>query len=1086
MMVPRCLWNENVLYFYQQIFYKPINPIPQTTMKLRLQSIPLLRGVAFIALAFIAFAAVAQGGNFTVSGVVTGDDEEPLIGVSVVANGSKNGVTTDIDGKYTISLPKASTLTFSYVGFEPKSIKVAGTQTLDVVMKPSAESLNDVVVVGYGTQRKANLTGAVQNVTSKELVLRAVGPGTHALQGMVPGLSASVTSGGPGDDGAIMKIRGNGSLNSSTTPLVLIDGVQGDLNRIDVNSIESITVLKDAASASIYGARAANGVILVTTKRGEEGRPKVSFNGYVGWNKLTAIPKAVDTYVYLEKLNEANHNLLDADPFNNPNPANDLYTQDIIDLYKNHQVDNMTLHDTDWRGLCIKDHSLTQNYSVSVSGGSKNLSVYADGYYYHQDGMIRNNSFERMGIRLNSDLRVNDYFSVGVDMEVGQAVGNTPGTSMTNIIGMAITLNSLLRAVNASGTLSDGVNMQNPYAWLDSGKIKNIMPTYSVRPHFRLTPIKGLTIDGSYTWKRSDVSSSALGIPYEIWAGDTFLQMSGQYATRSESRSTTVRKQYNLMGTYEKTFAEKHYLKVMAGFQSEELNSNSLSAGRHTFKYEGYYDIVNGDETTATNGSSRWAWSMLSWMGRINYAFNDRYLVEFNARYDGTSRFADGHRWGFFPSGSIGWRMSQEDFWENMRSWWDNMKIRASYGLLGNESISGYYPYSADIVTMSNPLGLGWWAPTYYPFDRVNNADNSALTQTAIANYNIGWEKSHQLNIGIDFGFFNNRLNGSFDYYVRHITDMLQRFTIPTFVQMSAPWQNAGTMRNNGWELSLNWADRVGDVNYFVRGNLSDVKTTITDLKGHGDYDNGTSITREGGGLNDYYGFICEGFYNSQEEIDATYTTEDGTVQKVWPVYNAAGNEGKVKPGWLKYRDVNKDGKLDSKDRVVLGSNQPRYEFALTLGAEWKGFDLQVMFQGVGKRDIYYSGIGAVPLQGYGMLYEHQLDTWTPDNTDAKYPLLLADTSYGASTLANGQFSDFWLKPAAYCRLKNLVVGYTIPQNITRKAFIEKCRVYFTANNLFTIRNNFYKGFDPETAVSGNSYCYPINKTFLVGLNLEF
>lgn len=1061
-------------------------------MKQRLHSFPFLRGFAFIALAFIAFAAVAQGGNFTVSGVVTGDDEEPLIGVSVVANGSKNGVTTDIDGKYTITLPKASTLTFSYVGFEPKSIKVAGTQTLDVVMKPSAQSLNDVVVVGYGTQRKANLTGAVQNVTAKELTLRSAGPGSHALQGMVPGLSASVTGGGPGDDGAVMRIRGNGSMNSDKSPLVLIDGVVGDINRIDVNSIESISVLKDAASASIYGARASNGVILVTTKRGEEGRPKVSFNGYVGWNKLTSMPKAVDTYVYLEKLNEANHNQLELNPYiDGPDPKNDLYTSDIIDLYRNHQVDNMTMFDTDWRGLCVKDHSMTQNYSVSVSGGSKNLSVYADGYYYHQDGMIRNNSFERMGIRLNSDLRVNDYLSVGVDMEVGQAVGNTPGTTMTTIIGYAMTFNNLLPALNATGTLNNGYNGENPYAMLDAGKIKNIMPTYNVRPHFRLTPIKGLTIDGAYTWKRSDTASSSLGIPYEKWTGETFLGMSSQYATRSESRSTTVRKQYNLMGTYEKTFAEKHYLKVMAGFQSEELNYNSLSASRHTFKYDGYYDLVNGDETSAKNSSNRWAWSQLSWMGRINYAFNDRYLVEFNARYDGTSRFADGHRWGFFPSGSLGWRMSQESFWDSLRGWWDNMKIRGSYGLLGNEAITGtnYYPYNAPIVTPSTPIGVGWMiGGTFYPFDKINNTGNAALTQQAIANRLLGWEKSHQLNIGVDFGFFNNRLNGSFDYYVRNISDMLQKFVIPVFVQMDSPWQNAGDMRNNGWELSINWADRIGNVNYFVRGNLSDVKTTITDLKGHNAYDNGTTITQEGGGLDDYYGFICEGYYNSQEEIDATYDVydENGNVtgqNKVWPVYN----NQEARPGWLKYRDINKDGKIDSKDRVVLGSNQPRYEFALTLGAEWKGFDLQVMFQGVGKRDIYYTGAGAIPLKGYAMLFEHQLDTWTPTNTDAKYPLLLAETSTAASSTHNNlQLSDFWLKNAAYCRLKNLVIGYTIPQNITRKAFIEKCRVYFTANNLFTIRNNFYKGYDPETAVSGNGQCYPINKTFLVGLNLEF
>lgn len=1055
-------------------------------MKQRLLTFPLLRGVAFIALAFIAFAAVAQGGNFTVSGVVTGDDEEPLIGVSVVANGNKNGVTTDIDGKYTITLTKASTLTFSYVGFEPKSVKVAGAQTLDVMLHPTSESLNDLVVVGYGTQRKANLTGAVQNVTSRELTMRSVGMGTQALQGMVPGLSATVSSGAPGGDGAALQIRGRGSLNTATSPLVLIDGVEGDLNRVDMNTVESITVLKDAASASIYGARAANGVILVTTKRGEEGRPKVSFNGYVGWNKLTSMPKTVETYVYLEKLNEA--------WINKNGNANVPYSDEVIEMYRNGEVDNMTMWDTDWRSYCLKNSAMTQNYSVSVSGGSKNLSVYADASYYQAEGMIRNNGYKRMNIHTNTDLRVNDYFSLGVDMSVGQAVGHTPGTDMTTIIGFAMMFNNLLICKNANGTYGPGYNNQNPLVMIENGWVRNIMPIYNVHPHFELKPFKGLTIQGTYDWKRSETNTSSFGQPAEMYAGETFNAASSLYATRSESRWSSVHKQYNIMGTYENTFAQKHYFKAMVGFQSEELNNLSLSASRHTFNYEGYYDLVNGDETTAKNSSGRSAWSMLSYLGRLNYIFNDRYLVEFNARYDGTSRFADGHRWGFFPSGSIGWRLSQEKFWENLRSVWDNMKVRVSYGSLGNEAISGYYPYSAGIVSIYPQFTWGSWGADFYPFDKVRETENKTFNQTAIANRDISWETSTQFNVGLDFGFFGNRLNGSFDVYVRNIDNMLQIFSMPSFVGLSAPWQNAGSMRNNGWELALNWADRVGDFNYYVRANVSDVKTTITDLKGHAAYDNGTTITQEGGGYCDWYGFVCDGFYNTQEEIDAMVPgrNEDGTpmlddagqpvMVHEYPVYN----DQKPQLGWLKYRDLNGDGKLNSKDRQVLGNSAPRYNFALTLGGEWKGFDLQAVFQGVAKRDVYYTGIGSHPLQSYGMLFEYQLDTWTPDNMNAQYPLLLEDGSVGQSPMPNYQFSTFWLKSGAFCRLKNLVVGYTIPRDLTRKALIEKCRFYFTANNLFTIRNNFYRGFDPETAVGGNGSCYPVTKTFLVGVNLEF
>lgn len=1033
--------------------------------------------LALIALMLFPVTMKAQSGTFQVTGTVTGDDGEPLVGVTVMAQDGKTGVSTDIDGRYAITLSQPTTLSFTYIGYTGEKIKVNASRNVDVEMHLSANELDDVVVVGYGTQRKANLTGAVQNVSSKDLVTRSLGSGTQALQGLVPGLTAVVSSGQPGADGATMRIRGFGSLYSETKPLVLIDGIEGDLDRIDLNTIESISVLKDAASASIYGARASNGVLLITTKRGEEGRPRVSFNGYVGWNKPTALPRPVATWRYLDAINQARDN----------NHQEIAYLPEIIDMYRNGEVDNMSYYDSDWMGLCMKKSAMVQNYSVSVSGGSKNVSVYASAGYYKQDGIIHNNSFDRMSIRLNTDMQVNRFFKVGLDMNVQQATAQNPsGGSMTEMIGYAMSFNPLLGAVNANGKYGPGYNNINPYAIIYNEKAlsKSVAPDYSVMPSFTLTPVKGLTIRGSYSWKRKDSNVTAFNCPYEIYVGDTFQGTNTSLTARVENRGTTVRKQYNLMGTYENTFAKRHYFKAMAGFQSEDLSYNYITARRTGFQYDGYTDLTNGDPSTATNGSNKYGWSMLSYMARINYAFDNRYLIELNGRYDGTSRFAKGHKWGFFPSGSAGWRISQESFWDNMRDVMDNFKVRVSYGLLGNESINGYYPWDAGISnTPPTPSDQATAVPgNGYAFDK---GFWPGVAQTALANSAISWEKSRQFDIGIDYGFLNSRLSGSADFYVRNISDMLQTFPVPGFVGLSAPWENAGSMRNVGWELSINWADRVGDLNYYVRANLSDVRNKLTNLYGK-EYIGSTTITTEGEAYNSWYGYICDGIYQDDAETVPVYNA-DGLLLN--PVYG--NNNEAVHAGYLKYRDVSgpdgvPDGKITEDDRVILGNPTPRYEFALTLGGEWKGFDFQVMFQGVGKRDVFYSGVGARPLTSYGVLYEHQMDTWTPDNRDASYPILLEESSTGSPNNPNYQMSSWWVKSGAYCRLKNLVVGYTIPAKITKKAFISRARLYVTAQNLFTIRNNFYKGYDPENSVGSNGTCYPINKTFLVGMNLEF
>ncbi|MDE6369357.1 MAG: SusC/RagA family TonB-linked outer membrane protein, partial [Muribaculaceae bacterium] len=605
----------------------------------------------------------------------------------------------------------------------------------------------------------------------------------------------------------------------------------------------------------------------------------------------------------------------------------------------------------------------------------------------------------------------------------------------------------------------------NPIAAINAGGYsKSTAPEYSARVSATIKPFKGMTILGQYNWKRNDGRTKVFADTYEEFEGGAY---KGTFPTAeksaSEERSTKTLKQFNVTATYENTFAEKHYLKAMIGFQSEEFQTNSLTAKRSGYYYNGYEDIVHGDAATATNNSYSAEYALLGYLFRLNYIFADRYLLEITGRYDGTSRFLKEQRWGYYPAISAGWRLSEESFWEPIRHVVDNFKIRASYGKLGNQDLSeAYFPYVSPIVA---GLGYGYW------FDKTYT---TGVAQTTLGNPLIHWEKSIQRNIGLDISLFNSRLSGTFDFYYRHIEDMLQIFTLPEFVGIGAPYQNAGSMRNVGWEISLGWNDKVGNVSYYIKGNLYDNRNKILKLYGN-ERRSGNTLLAEGVSYNNYFGFVADGYFQSYDEIYA----KDADGNYINAVYNERDN---TKPGYIKYKDLNGDGVINLQDREVIGDGRPHFEFSLQLGAEWKGIDFSAMLQGVGQKDVYYTGGGSRPLLGNATLYAHQLDTWTPENPNAKYPLLLQDPNGNSQ---NNMFSTFWLKSAAYCRLKNITIGYTLPKMWTKAAYIERVRFYASAQNLLTLRgSDFYKGFDPET--SAGASCYPLNKTFLFGVNLEF
>ncbi len=994
---------------------------------------------------------VSQQTVHTISGTVTDMTGQPLPGVSIAVKGTSSGTITGTDGQYHLTrVPANATLVFSFIGMKPQQLSVSGKTQLDVVMQESTTGIGEVVAVGYGTQKKVNLTGSVQQVTGRDLVKRDASNTSVALQGLVPGVTVVTSSGRPGYDAAGITIRGTGSLNSSSNPLVLIDGVIVDvyaMNFLDMNTIESISVLKDAASASIYGSRASNGVILITTKRADKGKLKVGYNAYAGFNTPTELPDPVNAVEYMEAVNQANANA----------GASQTYSDELINEYRTSGADNLNRYETDWKNEIIRDKAFTQNHSVSLSGGSEDFRCYASAGYYYQDGQIANNHYERMTLKMNTDARITGWMKVGLNLTVRQSETVQPALETPEaIINKATTFVPVFSGINSDGSWGYGQNGDNPIATAEASGINTARsPELGVKGSLTLTPFKGLILTTGYSSRRVESKSDYFIRPYDTYEYGVYKTT---YPSTGESKyegwSQTIYNQFNARATYEGQ-VKGHSFRLMGGMQTEEQKGRSFSASRTGYDYSGFEDLNNGDISTATNSGSHWQWTMLSFYSRLNYTFKDRYLLELNGRLDASSRFLEDERRGFFPSVSAGWRISEEPFFSVLKNRIPNLKVRASYGTLGNQEIGDYYPYAATVSS-----GYGYW------FDEVLG---TGLTQTQMANEKISWEKSRQFNLGLDAEVLDSRLSVTFDYYVRKISDMLQQFPLPYYVGLSSPWENAGSMRNNGWDLSLTWRDRIGELSYHVTGNLFDVKNKVTNLYGK-EYV-GTQITREGDALGSWYGYLSDGYFQSQDEIDAS------------PVY---GERANVKPGYIRYRDLSgpdgvPDDVVNDYDRTILGNPFPRYGFSMNLGAEWRNFDFSLFLQGVGKKKIFYSGYGARPFYIGRSIFRHQLDTWSETNRDAEFPLLLID---GTGSNPNNIISDFWVKSGAYMRIKNVVIGYTLPRTVVQRLNIEKCRLYLSGQNLFTL-TNAYEGYDPENSVSSGSF-YPLMQTFTIGVDIQF
>lgn len=991
-------------------------------------------------------ANVVQQSNVC-KGVVKDAQGETIIGASVVVKGTTNGTITGFDGDFTLeSAKKGDILEISFVGYVSQEVKWNG-EPLKITLKEDTKTLDEVVVVGYGVQKKANLSGSVASVDKEQLQNRPIQNVSSGLQGLMPGVTITGTNGAPGMDSGSIRVRGTGTLNTAS-PYILIDGVESEtMSSIDPNDIESISVLKDAASAAIYGSKAANGVILITTKRGSTGKPKISYSGYVSFQNATNMIDRLSSYEYASMYNQA----LQAEG------KAPRFTDEEIQKFKDGT--DPLYPNTDWYDLAYKT-GIQHRHNLNIAGGTENVRYMGSIGYLNQTGVLPNAGREQFNARTNLDMKITKRLSAKLNLAYiknayDDASSAYYGGSSDQIIRQ---LNLIAPWIVARyddgtwGTISDG----SPIAWLDSGMkvtCDNHNFTGMASLDYKILDCLTFTATGSYVNNMQNYTYFQKFIQYNANKASDPNSLDERYYTWNRTN-------YDLLLNYDQTFG-KHNIKGLAGWHTEKYNYKELTAYRKDFPNNDLTDINAGDAASQTNSGYTRELAMLSWFARVNYDYAGKYLFEANIRADASSRFAEGHRWGYFPSFSGAWRISEESFMEGARSWLSNLKIRASWGMLGNQdALSDYYP-------ALNTYNIG----ATYPF---GGALNSGYYQSSYKLSTITWEKATTWGVGLDFGFLNNKINGSLDFYNRKTTGILMQVSVPTEFALNPYTDNVGSMNNKGVELNIGYNDRWGDWTFGVAANFAYNKNEILDLGGADYLDTGYNQRNAvGQSINAYYIYKTDGFFNSQEEADA-FTAKYGNP------FGAGG----FKAGDLKYVDTNGDGKLNGDDRVYTNSTEPVYTFGLNLTAGWKGFDLSLMFNGAAKvarlfdsHEVYgaFSGDAGHPASIWK-------DAWTETNKDASMPRIFTDTNSPSSS--RSAQSTFWLQNTNYLRLKNLQFGYTLPKSLLSNWGVENVRFYYSVENLFTI-DNMKISIDPE-ATSQRLSSYPLLRTHAFGVNITF
>jgi TonB-linked SusC/RagA family outer membrane protein len=997
----------------------------------------------------------------TITGKIR-DAEGSMVGVAVYVEGTTEGTITDIDGNFQMDVTPGTTLKISYVGYEDKTITVGDENFYDIMLEPSSEFLDEIVVIGYGTAQRKNLVGAVDQVQSRAVEGRPVANLTQALQGTSPSLIIQQRSMNPNDNSMNINIRGISTINNND-PLLVIDGMVsnniGDMNDLNPNDIESISVLKDAGTSAIYGSRAGNGVILVTTKKGSFNmKPEVSFSVATGIQEPDILLTPVKGY---------QNALLRNDSYVNAG-ANPIYSPQEIAQYAQ--------GDSEWGLEAVMQNALQQSYNLGIRGGTESTSYNVSFGYYDQESNFKGPDYgiSRYNFRTNLVSQFGKFkFTTVLGYNRNENLSDRGGLWISDVMRVPtyntydiypdeegkyynneiVTGGNFLASLNHGGTTE---NDNDHFQGIVTGefdiwkglKAKAVLG-YDLKAEHRLIKRRYYPV---YDYKDRDLIVNEA-------SSDEF------HIEDFNAKSTMMNTQ--LLLEYDRTFNEIHKVNGVFGHTSESYRYQSNEIKRHYVDPDLYQDtddtIYETSSYNTPNGFSERA--LYSWIGRVGYSYMDRYYLELSGRYDGSSKFTENNRWGFFPSASLGWRISDENFFSFWKDRFGDLKLRGSYGILGSQSVGDY-----EFMT------------TYNIYTNQYGFNNSAVTGTGyeFGNELLTWEKMETYNIGVDATFLNNRLSVAYDYFYKYTRDMLLAPITPGTLGGAFPDVNRGEMSNLGWEVSVNYRLYHGEFSHFFGLNLGD---SFNKLVSYGNQeifysDEIQRLRREGVPLHSYYGYKSDGFFQNYEEIE----------NSALPVGSM------VHPGDAKYVDRNGDGVINDNDRYILGNGFPRYTFGFTYNMNWKGFDVDMLWQGVGKRDMALRGEMVEPFHGsyYYVMFEHQLDYWSPGNTDARYPRLVNSSSPSYSN--NYSYSsDRNIYDAAYLRLKNIQVGYTIPERITSRVGIDNLRIYLSGQNLLTFAKNDF--IDPESSEFGNNMNaggansgrnYPTLKYYGGGIEVKF
>ena len=971
-----------------------------------------------------------------ITGTVTSGGES-VIGAAVLVKGTTNGTVTDLDGHYSIMASDSDILVFSAIGYETLEEAVRGRKVIDVVMAEESLFLEDAVVVGYGVQKKVNLTGAVASVSTKELEGKPIINVLEGLQGTTPGLIIRQGSSTPGGSPSL-NVRGLNTMNNND-PLVIIDGIEGSLANLNPNDIDQISVLKDASSTAIYGSRASNGVILVTTKKGEEGQVALEYDMTVGLQQATALPTIVDSWVYAELYNEAAVN----------SGRSTKFTAEQIAGFRNGGTN------CNWIRSIYKDAAPQTSHNLSVTGGTKTLSYMASLGYLDQDSLFKGDDYgyQRYNGRLGFSHKMNDRLTISATAQFTRNVINDHAYWTDWIIEQANRMPAIYEIKFDDGTYNypSGSNSNSLERLETGGYRKSVNDDIGGSLNASLSIIEGLSLNATVGGRVLENQTHELRkASPDPKSGDNENHISESFYRSTKLTST-------LTLNYSKTFEGKHNLAALAGFAYEGESARNFNTTRltETSRYDVYVGGLSGEDVSNGGGASDW--SLYSAFGRITYNYDERYLAEFNIRNDYSSYFAKGNRSGLFPSLSLGWRISQESWWDDLRPVIPSLKLRGSWGLVGNNRIGAYKYLTTISILQGHSFG-----DTIVPTASYSSVDPG-----------IKWETTMMTDLGLDASFLNNRLNVSFDAFYNHTSDILVDLPVPALFGRGSPTSNAAAVNSYGWELAVNYHFQTGEIGHDISANLSDSWNIVADT--HGETlifgSDVVSVIKEGYPLYSYYALRSNGLFQSDEEAASSPHLE-GIVPK-------AGDIRFIdKPDAEGYTD----GVINDDDRFIVGNDFPRYTFGVNYSAQWKGLYFSAFLQGVGMRHAWMRGeaVEAFHNNNEGPVLDFHVDRWTPSNPNASYPRL----TMGTESTNNATKSDFWIQNAAYLRVKNIQLGYIFQGDWMKRFNLSQLRAFLSVENALTV-SGMKGGWDPEYN-GGSGRSYPVARVYSMGLNVKF